>query len=97
MTTRAAVDLARRELLLCSDAQIERMTACKWMERALAGYELAGERRCVRWFARAVSYHHEAGEHAAGVSSAFVAQVDACLMVAKALALDALEGVNVGP
>jgi hypothetical protein len=77
------VEEARAELCTCSDADIEKKTAEAWMARAIAGYELARERRCVRWLARATSYHHEASEHAAGHSPALLAQIEQVLTVCK--------------
>jgi hypothetical protein len=92
MTTRAAVDLARQELLASSDADIERATAEKWCARAIAAYDLAAERRCMRWLARAVIYHHEACEHGSGVSPVFLHHVELVLEPCKAMALEALGG-----
>jgi hypothetical protein len=90
VTTRAAVNAARQELLTSSDADLERRTAETWCARAIAGYELAGERRCVRWLVRAVGYHLEASEHAAGVSAHFLELVETTLAQCKAAALAAL-------
>jgi hypothetical protein len=92
MISSAQVSAARAELLSSSDAAIEHKTALAWTARAIAGYELARERRCLRWLVRATSYHHEATEHAAGVSSELVAQVEHALTVCKLQALHALGG-----
>ena len=91
MTTRAQVDAARGEILACSDAQLERRTAEVWCARAMAAYELAAERRCVRWLARATGYHLEAFEHAAGVSAEFLAHVEHALSQCKDMAIGSFE------
>jgi len=92
MIVRAQVDAARAELCASSDADIEGRTAEAWMARAIAGYELARERRCLRWLTRATSYHHEASEHAAGHSPALLAQIEQVLTICKLETLHALGG-----
>lgn len=79
MTTRAEVEAAKRELVATSEQGIELRTVDRWTRLALAAYELAVERGCVCWLVRAAGYHHEAVEHAAGVSAQCVALVGAAL------------------
>jgi hypothetical protein len=85
--TPADVAAARAELLASSDEALELQTARTWAARAMAAYGLAAERCCPRWLLRAGQYHHEAGEHASGVSAACVVEVEAALAPAKAQAL----------
>jgi hypothetical protein len=57
----------QHEVVLKSDAQIERETAKKWAERAVACYAIFLSRGDAAWALRYDNYRHEALEHAAVV------------------------------
>lgn len=94
--SRREVDAARAELVRPSHVdvmkRIEYQTSRSWAARALAAYELATERLCVRWLIVAEGFAHEALEHAANVSPPWVVHVDRTLEPARDAALAAVEG-----
>jgi len=94
MITADAVAAARLELLSCPKAGIEQAASEAWAARALAAYTLAGQRSCVRWLLRATEYHHEATEHAGGVSPRFLAETESQLAACRTAALHAFTLVD---
>lgn len=80
-TRAAALEVAQK-----SDRQIERETALKWADRAVACYHRCAAattaRERERWLLRAESYRHEALEHAALAGGGLVARVGHALSVA---------------
>lgn len=69
---------------------IEYATSRAWASRALAAYELAVERSCIRWLLCASSFANEAHEHASGVSPEWLACIMGELDAAKDYALKCL-------
>ena len=65
--TSSAAAAADREVASKSEAKIERETAEKWCERALACYRQFARTKDVAWLLRATGYRQEAMEHAAMV------------------------------
>ena len=61
-----AIQAALAEVQQKTEAQIETETAAKWAARALAAWQLAQIQgpNSLAWFVRAVTYKHEALEHA---------------------------------
>lgn len=82
------LEQARHEVLTLGSSGIERKVAEGWFYRAVACYQLAVERRCLRWFHEASGYSGEAIEHAAATGDdAFLAEVRTSLEAAKDAAM----------
>ena len=56
---------ALREVRTKSDATLERETARKWADRAIAACHWYREKPDLKWVRKAWDWHHEALEHAA--------------------------------
>jgi hypothetical protein len=74
-----AIAEARREILAKAPPAIELETSQKWAARALAAYQISSDDFDLVRFAEAVEFHHEAVEHASGVSPTFLANIVALL------------------
>jgi hypothetical protein len=87
-----AIAEARHEILNSSSQAIEMSTATKWAARAIAAYRLASDEGDLTRFAEACDFHHEAVEHASGVSPLFLANIVGTLGEVQAKTIAIFEG-----